>query len=1066
MSNPLPEGPAMSTYAWLALCAVVLAPWIWRYVRAVLVKRGAGPDDMPRIRALNRETERLIDRGQLDWALQVAEDTFRRAECALGGGDPAAWEARELLGACLYGMGRAGEALAHHEAVLERRVADPLDRFAWMTRNNVAVCCMDLGFESNALRHLQSAEREMCAVVKADDQRAIAVRVNLAYCLARLGRADESLRVVDSSLQAWEERFAAHQARPRESSTLNGASVDPGKLRKAIASASEKGPRSAIPSVIVLAGDERLVVGPSAVEMTAAMESLFLGEDGLTARWLSVWTAQLTACKAFCLMRADRPADALPLYRSALYRSERLLGYEHPYTHQCRNQLGECLMSLEEWETALGYLNCALTEQCVVLGSEHLSSVGMRINRATTLEHLDELADALSDWVQVARSLAANPQPGGVWLKNLVGTYRALDRHSRAARLSEWPELFAGLREALAEVMDLLDPEQWAVARDAVAGFHAIYLGLCVDLERVELVPRALAGVQGRKLAALVLEELDRRAEVEGPESLARRYHEVRVRLRQLALGLRVVVGGRAEPGAEGERTAAAEAGHAREQVAAYKAGLAEYRVLRDQVAAAYPYFMGPVRSFNPSLTELQSALGLATALVLLMLRRDQSAAGSVVALVILPASAALVPLGTWAVTPVAAPAEAGRGVGPAVRLSRRGLRLAVREGFCQQAEESAGEADVEEARQWAGIGEPWATWLGSRFWRPLSPHLDGVDTLHLVTQGALHGLPYEAGRPPTLNLATYPGLVYYDRLRRASEGTLRPEGRLAFRAYGAEETRCAIPLVQVEPRVLRSLWPAGDATEDRGGDEVGVSCLHLAGHGLFDPRDPTLARVWLGPGEALGFHEVMAMRSVPPVVFLSACVVGRTAEDPLEGDPLGLVGALFLRGARYCIGSLQPIQDLYMPILVTLFYQGWCTQGLPPSRALAEARSRLHTGNWYPETEALLRNTYPPVLDDWLERVAREGSDAALCLLASDWYPDLLSPALNQKLSALEYYCAAALADPAARSEIARVRGLFADSGKRAEAVHELMDCLVPSRAALQVEDLVTWVCGFGLGH
>jgi tetratricopeptide (TPR) repeat protein len=325
----------LGLYELLALCALFLFfYWVAKYVKAAVLRRGAGPDDGPKMRALNREVERLHDRGQFDWALQVAEDTFRRAERALGEDDPTTLEARELLGACLFGMGRAGEALAHHEAVLERRrrLADPLDRFGWTTQNNVAVCYMELGKEDQARETLQAAERMILTVVKPDDPLAIGVRINLAACLARLGQAEKSLGIIDSCLRAWQARFAAAQAQPGEYDTLGWSEIKSGKLARSIATASQARGEGVIPSIVVLAGDDRVIVGPLAPEKWIAMEVISEKAQGqANVGWLDVWFARLKACKALCLMRAGKPVDALPLYRSVLSRSERLLGYAHPY---------------------------------------------------------------------------------------------------------------------------------------------------------------------------------------------------------------------------------------------------------------------------------------------------------------------------------------------------------------------------------------------------------------------------------------------------------------------------------------------------------------------------------------------------------------------------------------------------------------------------------------------------------------------------------------------------------------------------------------------------------------
>jgi hypothetical protein len=569
--------------------------------------------------------------------------------------------------------------------------------------------------------------------------------------------------------------------------------------------------------------------------------------------------------------------------------------------------------------------------------------------------------------------------------------------------------------------------------------------------------------VQGRKLAALLLEELDRRADVDGPQSLLGRYRAVRVELRKLALGLPVLHGRAGQLDAQSDETGG---DLARGRLETYKARLAEYRTLRAQVARERPDLVPATRPFAVTLAELQGRLGQKEALVLLMVdRAEASEAGSLVALVVKLTGAALRPLGSGQIN-----LRRLRGnIGAATRGSRRstwGLRRSAGEAADSEVVRDA----YYRAMEALAAPEAWTDWLNEVLWAPLMSDIGELERLHLVTQGALqvtdealvppesgaelpiatlrvstHVLPYEHGCPAGLAVAHYPGLVYYHWLRHrdgALSEALPAKGVLTVQVYGAEGSCQPIPLVAVESAVLKRVWSAGTVCATPAFEAPETVCAHLAGHGEFEERDATLARVWIGPSESLGFHEVLAHTRMPPVVFLSACVVGRSEEDPIEGDPLGLVGALFLRGTRYCVGSLQPVSDLYMPILVTLFYQGWCAKGLAPAEALAEARRRLQTGDWYPETEKLLRDAYRPVLDAWLERVAREGSDEELCLAADYWHP------------------------LPAQDDVDALRRRFVDRARRGEAVEQLVGWLVAERTRLPIEDLVAWVRGFGLGR
>lgn len=73
----------------------------------------------------------------------------------------------------------------------------------------------------------------------------------------------------------------------------------------------------------------------------------------------------------------------------------------------------------------------------------------------------------------------------------------------------------------------------------------------------------------------------------------------------------------------------------------------------------------------------------------------------------------------------------------------------------------------------------------------------------------------------------------------------------------------------------------------------------------------------------------VLAATQRPRVVIASACVAGRVTEDRL-GEPLGLVSAFFLHGARFVLAPLQPIPDLQAPLVMGLFRRAWRESGNP----------------------------------------------------------------------------------------------------------------------------------------
>jgi CHAT domain len=100
-----------------------------------------------------------------------------------------------------------------------------------------------------------------------------------------------------------------------------------------------------------------------------------------------------------------------------------------------------------------------------------------------------------------------------------------------------------------------------------------------------------------------------------------------------------------------------------------------------------------------------------------------------------------------------------------------------------------------------------------------------------------------------------------------------------------------------------------------------------LAGHGANDADIPGAARVWVrrqGDGERhyVGFGDLWRTPLNLQSIYLSSCVVGMTRE--VNGEPLGLLSASLLRGARYVVGWTVPVDDLGVALFSLLYHWAW----------------------------------------------------------------------------------------------------------------------------------------------
>jgi CHAT domain-containing protein len=250
------------------------------------------------------------------------------------------------------------------------------------------------------------------------------------------------------------------------------------------------------------------------------------------------------------------------------------------------------------------------------------------------------------------------------------------------------------------------------------------------------------------------------------------------------------------------------------------------------------------------------------------------------------------------------------------------------------------------------------------------------------------------------------------------------------------------IPFVEVEKNIVQAIWgkEATCTSIDKQGKPV-VHFLHLAGHGLHQKKDdPTDISLLIGKNNSLSLQDILGNKKLRArVVFLSACVVGRTSED-IDGDPLGLVSAFFMRGAEYVIAPLIPVSDFYMPLLAVLFHQAW-QQGHSPESALGEAKRRLKQGEWYENTELMVRNCYRPVLIKELDKIVEAKNREKLKDLFKNW-------PFSEKSEA----------------KIDELLDNFDEGIEECDQVaDELLDNMCNNKADLDIDNLLTWVRGFG---
>ncbi|MEU8082591.1 CHAT domain-containing tetratricopeptide repeat protein [Micromonospora sp. NPDC049101] len=127
-----------------------------------------------------------------------------------------------------------------------------------------------------------------------------------------------------------------------------------------------------------------------------------------------------------------------------------------------------------------------------------------------------------------------------------------------------------------------------------------------------------------------------------------------------------------------------------------------------------------------------------------------------------------------------------------------------------------------------------------------------------------------------------------------------------------------------------------------------GVTHLHLACHGVYEPENPLDSRLLLAQGTALTLRELFDAPVLAGVrlVVASACETAITDIVHTPEEALGMPAGLLLAGATTAVGSLWPVQDVSAPVLMARFYTYLhtgdpdSTEGpMRPGRAMSRAQ-------------------------------------------------------------------------------------------------------------------------------
>jgi CHAT domain-containing protein len=235
---------------------------------------------------------------------------------------------------------------------------------------------------------------------------------------------------------------------------------------------------------------------------------------------------------------------------------------------------------------------------------------------------------------------------------------------------------------------------------------------------------------------------------------------------------------------------------------------------------------------------------------------------------------------------------------------------------------------------------------FGQRLLAPIADRL-GSSPVLVIPYGSLHDLPFHAFRLGGRFLVESHDVSYglsTSSSARCRRDPLVEPGRVLVADVStpslAEVPREIDELTRIYGDRVDVVAP-GELRRRLEREPPRNGLLHLAGHGLYQPRDPVFSALSLGDS-FLAAHDLLRMRLDLQLVTLSGCETGRKLR--VAGEELfGLTRALLGAGVRAALGSAWAVEDGDAQAFMAAFYSA-LSLGVPARASVCSAqRSLLH---------------------------------------------------------------------------------------------------------------------------
>lgn len=609
-----------------------------------------------------------------------------------------------------------------------------------------------------------------------------------------------------------------------------------------------------------------------------------------------------------------------------------------PLHAQLSMNLGVALQFMGEHEQAIKRFNDAWetlsNEYCKNLYDLNTVRALTAMNRGEALESIGEKAKAVESY-KAAETIYESMDSINHFLPKNKERCRLYANSSSLLEHIESPLTWA--RSTSNKLVTLLElapaPETscdqestWESMRNDFTRFHSNYLQFVITNQHFEEVPRILFTIQGRELAAELLDHMDTPDNVNLPKDI-KAYQRIRKQLRELShASTRLKQETHEDKDREKRQELHLQMTAARQTAAK----LPEYRLLGI-----------PFEDF--SLESIQARNDFSKDQGLLLLISHTNTQGM---LLITKQGAP-----QWIDLPVA-----DRLVEQTIRFTNSliGNHRQYRRDNNTETFSPDQHLSTEEFNNfWPQMSVEFQT----HFWQPLQNKIDSLKELIILPHGSLHLLPLGAGGPSGLKLRFYPGLVYYvlQTFMTTKHKEIKTTCDLGLIHYDYQgDPKRYLPSVGKEISAITSIYKKNKldcrnltSPETFPNSPLHINALHFAGHGDRDPRDSHSTAILVSRDQVIGQRDLIDGKARVNHAFINSCTTGTIRENH-HGTPISFVTGLLRTGARSVTAALFPIADHLAAIFARVWHQQWINTGQQsPNQTMELSRNAFVKEIW-----------------------------------------------------------------------------------------------------------------------